>query len=44
MLLEEDKSKFGSDTSKAGRETRWAKNLAKDLYIYEASNVLNDMN
>lgn len=33
----------GNDTSKAGRESRWAKNIAKDIYIYEASNVINDM-
>ncbi|MCU0360782.1 MAG: carboxy terminal-processing peptidase [Bacteroidia bacterium] len=42
-LLEEDKLRHTNDTSKAGRETRWAKNIAKDIYIYEASNVINDM-
>jgi carboxyl-terminal processing protease len=42
-LLEEDKMRYASDTSKTGRETRWAKNLAKDIYIFEASNVLNDL-
>jgi carboxyl-terminal processing protease len=43
-ILDEDKTRFGNDTAKVGRETRWAKNLGKDLYLYEASNVLNDMN
>jgi len=43
-ILDEDKLKFGSDTTKIGRENRWVKNIAKDLYIYEATNVLNDMN
>ncbi len=42
-LLEEDKSKFGGDTTKAGREVRWAKAKSKDVYIYEATNVLGEM-
>ena len=42
-LLADDKLRFANDTAKAGRETRWAKNVAKDIYIYEASNVLNDL-
>ncbi len=44
QILQDDKVKFQNDTSRAGRETRWAKNIAKDLYIHEASNVLNDLN
>jgi len=43
-LLDEDKLKHTNDTAKAGRETRWVKNIAKDIYIFEASNVINDMN
>jgi len=43
-LLDEDKLKHANDTAKAGRETRWVKNIAKDIYIFEASNVINDMN
>lgn len=43
-LLEEDTKRIAADTSRVGRETRWAKALAKDSYVYEASNVLNDMN
>jgi len=43
QLLNEDIARFANDTTKAGRENRWAKNVAKDVYIYEASNVLNDL-
>lgn len=43
-LLEEDKARMASDTSRLNRENKWAKNVSKDLYIYEATNVLNDMN
>jgi carboxyl-terminal processing protease len=43
QLLQEDLQRFGSDTVKTGRETRWANNIAKDIYVYEATNVLNDM-
>lgn len=42
-LLEEDKLRFGNDTSKLGRETRWVKNVSKDIYIYEASNVVSEI-
>lgn len=42
-LLDEDVATLSNDTSRLGRETRWAKALAKDLYVFEASNVLNDM-
>ncbi len=42
-LLPEDKLRFGTDTTRMGRESRWVKNVAKDPYIYEASNVLNDL-
>ncbi|MCW3077418.1 MAG: carboxyl-terminal protease [Bacteroidetes bacterium] len=42
-LLDEDKLRYGNDTTKLGRETRWAKNISKDLYIYEASNVVNEL-
>ncbi len=43
-LLEEDVAVLSNDTSRLGRETRWAKALSKDIYVFEASNVLNDMN
>lgn len=42
-LLEADKSKHLNDTSKAGRESRWVKNVARDIYVHEASNVINDL-
>lgn len=44
MLLDEDKQRLSNDTARLGRENRWAKSVGKDLYLYEASNVLNDMN
>ena len=42
-LLEEDRNKVANDTTRLGRDVRWTKNIAKDLYIYEASNVVNDL-
>ncbi len=43
MLVPDDKNRFANDTTRLNREVRWTKNLAKDLYVYEASNVVNDM-
>jgi carboxyl-terminal processing protease len=42
-LVPEDKLRLANDTTRLGRENRWAKNLAKDIYIHEASNIMNDM-
>ena len=42
-LLPEDRGRLGSDTTRLGRETRWVGNVAKDIYVYEASNAINDM-
>lgn len=42
-ILNEDKNRLTNDTTRLGRETRWAKNLAKDIYIHEASNVVNEI-
>lgn len=42
-LLPDDKSRWTSDTTRLGRETRWAKNLAKDVYIHEVSNIVSEM-
>jgi carboxyl-terminal processing protease len=39
MLLDEDVKRMEGDTSRTGRESRWVKNLAKDVYVYEASNI-----
>ncbi|GIV28597.1 MAG: tail-specific protease [Bacteroidia bacterium] len=43
IIPEENKVKFDIDTAKAGRETRWAKNLEKDAYIFETSRLLKLM-
>lgn len=40
IIPEENKVKFDIDTAKAGRETRWAKRIEKDAYIYEATRIL----
>lgn len=42
-LLDEDKARIANDTTRTGRETRWAKAIEKDIYIHEASNVINDL-
>lgn len=43
QLLPDDITKFGSDTTRLNRENRWVKNVTKDIYIHEASNVINDL-
>lgn len=42
-LLEQDKTKMSNDTTRLGRESRWAKNIAKDIYIHEASNIFSGL-
>ncbi len=42
-LLKVDTDRYGSDTTRLGRENRWAKNVAKDVYIYETTNILSDL-
>jgi carboxyl-terminal processing protease len=42
-LLSEDLAKIKGDTSRVGRETRWVKNVSKDIYIYEANNIVNEI-
>lgn len=42
-LLEVDAENMKADTAKFNREQKWVKNLKKDNYIFEASNVINDM-
>jgi carboxyl-terminal processing protease len=42
-LVPVDKERFSADTTRLNREVRWTKNLSKDLYVFEASNVVNDM-
>lgn len=43
QLLSDDVTKFGSDTTRLNRENKWVKNVTKDIYIYEATNVINDI-
>ena len=38
-----DKESMKADTVKLNKEIKWTKNIAKDNYIFETSNVLNDM-
>lgn len=38
-----DKQRIEADSTKLNREIKWTKNISKDNYIFEASNVLNDM-
>jgi carboxyl-terminal processing protease len=42
-LMEEDLAKMSADTARTGRETRWVKSVAKDAYIFESTNILNEM-
>ncbi len=42
-LLEEDKLRLANDTVRLNRENKWANNVDKDIYIYEASNGINDL-
>lgn len=43
QLLPDDITKFGGDTTRLNRENRWVKNVTKDIYIHEATNVINDI-
>jgi len=43
VLLDEDIANLKNDTTRYGRETRWAKSLAKDVYVHEASNIVSDI-
>ena len=38
-----DRDAMKSDTIKINKEIKWTKNIQKDNYIYEATNVMNDM-
>lgn len=42
-LVDSDKKAMSSDTTKLNREIKWTKNIQKDNYIFEASNIINDM-
>lgn len=42
-LLSIDVQRLAADTTKLSREKKWALNLKKDVYLYEATNVISDM-
>lgn len=42
-LLKVDVTRYAADTTRLGRENRWAKNLSKDVYVHETSNILAEM-
>lgn len=42
-LLKQDQDKLSADTARLGRESRWAKNIAKDIYIHETTNILSGL-
>ncbi|HWY37669.1 MAG TPA: carboxy terminal-processing peptidase, partial [Bacteroidia bacterium] len=42
-LLTTDVERLSADTTKLSREKKWALNLKKDIYLYEATNVISDM-
>ncbi len=42
-LPDYDKDVLKNDTTKLNREIKWTKNIQKDNYIFEASNVINDI-
>lgn len=41
-ILSSDKEMLKSDSLKLNKEIKWVKNIQKDNYIFEASNILND--
>ncbi|MGE0568625.1 MAG: carboxy terminal-processing peptidase [Bacteroidia bacterium] len=43
-MLDKDIQRLKADTTRLNREKRWAENLAKDVYVYETTNILNEMN
>ncbi|MBS1651067.1 MAG: carboxy terminal-processing peptidase [Bacteroidetes bacterium] len=42
-LLNNYSKSIAADSSRLGRENRWAKSVSKDAYIHEATNILNDI-
>ncbi|MHB8260727.1 MAG: carboxy terminal-processing peptidase [Bacteroidia bacterium] len=42
-LMNNDIERLSADTTKLSREKKWASNLKKDYYLFEASNVIHDM-
>lgn len=42
-LTIDDKERLKNDTTKLNREVKWTKNIQKDNYIFEVSNIINDL-
>jgi len=42
VLLKEDIAKLATDSVRKNRELKWAENLSKDLYLFEATQILQD--
>jgi carboxyl-terminal processing protease len=42
-LLSVDVQRMTADTTRLGREKKWALNLKKDIYLQEATNVISDL-
>jgi carboxyl-terminal processing protease len=42
-LLPEDFERVSNDTARLNRDNKWVKNVSRDLYIHEASNIINDL-
>jgi carboxyl-terminal processing protease len=42
-LLDADRDAMKADTVKLNKEIKWTKNIQKDNYIFEASNIINDI-
>lgn len=42
-LMQVDRDVMKADTSRLNREIKWTRNLQKDNYVFETTNVINDM-
>ena len=42
VLLNEDIAKLATDSVRKNRELKWAENISKDLYLFEATRILQD--
>ncbi len=42
-LMKVDLDALAADTNKLNREQKWVKNLKKDVYLYEAANIIGDI-
>ena len=42
VLLKDDLAKLATDSVRKNRELKWAENISKDLYLFEATRILQD--